>query len=122
LSAYKIISAVIPERVDDSPTDRYLIVAPEDRIVWVSTNKPQDLSPESRKRAMQQAEIFNLLGKLKREENAVESESSTSEIDIDEDLTEADFEQFSGITPEPECEEGEEEELVLIDYWDLEIH
>lgn len=74
MTAYKIISAVIPERVDDSLSDRYLVVAPEDRIVWVTTDKPQDLSPEGRKQAVHDAGLMSLLSKIKREENAVESD------------------------------------------------
>lgn len=75
MAAYKIISAVIPERVDDSSSDRYLVVAPEDRIVWVTTDTPQDLSPEGRKQAVHEAGLMSLLNRLKKEENAVESES-----------------------------------------------
>lgn len=79
MAAYKIISAVIPERVDDSSSDRYLVVAPQDKIVWVATDKPTDLSPQGRMQAVHDAGLMSLLSKIKREENGVESESCSSD-------------------------------------------
>lgn len=70
MSAYEIVSAVIPERVDDALSPKYLVVVPEDRIVWVATPAPgrlPDLSPEGRKRAVTNAEVKSLLGKLGRQ-------------------------------------------------------
>ncbi|RJQ43207.1 MAG: hypothetical protein C4534_08420 [Gaiellales bacterium] len=116
MAAYKIISAVIPERVDDSTTDRYLVVAPEDRIVWVTTGKPQDLTPEGRKQAVHDAGVLSLLNKIKREENAVETDSCSAEgfsqgqgLAIVEVFSEADY-------------EDELDEVVLEEYWEEEIH
>lgn len=84
MAAYKIISAVIPERVDDSASDRYLVVAPQDKIVWVATDKPTDLSPQGRMQAVHDAGLMSLLSKIKREENGVESDSCSSD-DTDDD-------------------------------------
>lgn len=70
MSAYKIISAVIPERDDDALSLKYLVVAPEDRIVWVATaasGRMPDLSPEERKRAVTNAGVKSLVGKLGRQ-------------------------------------------------------
>ncbi|MHB0915794.1 MAG: hypothetical protein ACYC5A_09125 [Thermoleophilia bacterium] len=83
MAAYKIISAVIPERVDDSSSDRYLVVAPQDKIVWIATDKPTDLSPQGRKQAVHDAGLMSLLSKIKREENGVESDSC-SDADTDD--------------------------------------
>jgi hypothetical protein len=71
MTAYKITCTVIPEREDDTMSAKFLVVAPEDRIVWVATTTPgqiPDLSPEERKRAVAQAGLKSLLGKLRREE------------------------------------------------------
>lgn len=71
MSAYKIVSAVIPEREDDTLSSKFLVVAPEDRIVWVATTAPgrlPDLSPAERKRAVANAEVKSLIGKLIRQE------------------------------------------------------
>ena len=71
MTAYMITCTVIPEREDDTLSAKFLVVAPEDRIVWVATATPgqlPDLSPEERKRAIAQAGLRSLLGKLEREE------------------------------------------------------
>lgn len=71
MTAYSIVSAVIPEREDDALSDKFLVVAPEDRIVWVATTKPgqiPNLSPEERKRAVLNAKVKSLLGKLEKDE------------------------------------------------------
>ncbi len=71
MTAYMISCTVIPEREDDTLSAKFLVVAPEDRIVWVATATPgqlPDLSPEERKRAIAQAGLRSLLGKLEREE------------------------------------------------------
>lgn len=71
MTAYSIVSAVIPERQDDTHSNRFLVVAPEDRIVWVATTKAgqiPNLSPEERKRAVLNAKVKSLLGKLERDE------------------------------------------------------
>jgi hypothetical protein len=72
MTAYPIVSAVIPEREDDTLSDKFLVVAPEDRIVWVATTKPgqiPDLSPEERLRTVLSAKVKSLLGKLERDED-----------------------------------------------------
>lgn len=71
MTAYPITSAVIPEREDDTSFDKFLVVAPEDRIVWVATTKPgqiPNLSAEERKRAVLNAKVKSLLGKLESDE------------------------------------------------------
>jgi hypothetical protein len=71
MTAYPIINAVIPERQDDGHSDKFLVVAPEDRIVWVATTRPgqiPDLSAEERKRSVLNAKVKSLLGKLERDE------------------------------------------------------
>lgn len=71
MTAYKITCTVIPEREDDAISAKFLIVAPEDRIVWIATASPRhspDLSAEGRKRAVAQAGLQSLLGKLRRQE------------------------------------------------------
>jgi hypothetical protein len=71
MTAFKITCTVIPEYEDDSLSAKFLVVAPEDRIVWIATAKPgqiPDLSPAERKRAVAQAGLKSLLGKLRREE------------------------------------------------------
>ncbi|MBE0429932.1 MAG: hypothetical protein IBX61_08705 [Thermoleophilia bacterium] len=71
MTAYSIISAVIPEREDDAFSDKFLVVAPEDRIVWVATTVPgqiPNLSAESRKNAVLSAKVKSLLGKMERDE------------------------------------------------------
>ena len=71
MTAFKISCTVIPERENDTMSAKFLVVAPEDRIVWIATSGPgqtPDLSPEGRKRAVAQAGLKSLLGKLKREE------------------------------------------------------
>lgn len=118
MSAYKIISAVIPERVDDSSSDRYLVVAPEDRIVWVATDEPQDLSPEGRKQAVHDAGLLSLLNKMKREENAVESDRCTGP-DASTGLYEDDFSSYVLTEDEYEDETGEFE---LEEAWEKEKH
>jgi hypothetical protein len=122
LSAYKIINAVIPERVDDSPTDRYLIVAPEDRIIWVTTSEPEDLTPEGRKNAVHQAGLFSLLNKLKNEENAVESEDLVDTNEYNEGLTEGDFSEILGMDSNEEYDDSEDDTIEAIESWELEKH
>lgn len=71
MTAHKVICAVIPEKEDDAVSSKYLVVAPEDRIVWVTTTRPgnkPDLSPEGRKKAVTQAGINSLLLKMKQEQ------------------------------------------------------
>ncbi|MHB8792188.1 MAG: hypothetical protein ACYC6O_02445 [Thermoleophilia bacterium] len=71
MTAYKITCTVIPEREDDALSAKFLVVAPEDRIVWIATARPghsPDLSAEGRKRAIAQAGLQSLLGKLRRQE------------------------------------------------------
>ncbi len=73
MTAYKVTCAVIPEREDDAVSSKFLVVAPEDRIVWVAITKPgsrPDLSPEERKKAVTQAGIQSLSRKMKQEEQA----------------------------------------------------
>ncbi len=75
MSAYKITCAVIPERDDDGLSAKFLVVAPDDKIIWVATARRgqiPDLSPEERKKAVAQAGLKSLLGKLKRQEQAEE--------------------------------------------------
>lgn len=83
MTAHKMICAVIPEREDDATSDKFLVVAPEDRIVWVTTTHPDrkpDLSPEERKRAVTQAGIQSLIGKMSQE---YEGESLESDAHLD---------------------------------------
>ncbi|MHB1325098.1 MAG: hypothetical protein ACYDGS_05465 [Thermoleophilia bacterium] len=71
MTAYKITCTVIPEREDDAISAKFLIVAPEDRIVWIATASPRhspDLSAEGRRRAVAQAGLQSLLGKLRSQE------------------------------------------------------
>lgn len=71
MTAYKITCTVIPEREDDALSAKFLVVAPEDRIVWIATARPghsPDLSAEGRKRAVAQAGLQSLIGKLRRQE------------------------------------------------------
>ncbi len=71
MTAYKITCTVIPEREDDAVSAKFLVVAPEDRIVWIANARPgysPDLSAEGRKRAVAQAGLQSLLGKLRRQE------------------------------------------------------
>lgn len=71
MTAYSIVSAVIPEKEDDALFDKFLVVAPEDRIVWVATTKPgqiPNLSAEERKRTVLNAKVKSLLGKLEKDE------------------------------------------------------
>jgi len=71
MTAYKISCTVIPEREDDALSAKFLVVAPEDRIVWIASSRPgqtSDLSTEGRKRAVAQAGLQSLLGKLRRQE------------------------------------------------------
>ena len=73
MTAFKISCTVIPERENDTMSAKFLVVAPEDRIVWIATSGPgqtPDFSPEGRKRAVAQAGLKSLLGKLKHEEPA----------------------------------------------------
>ncbi|MHB9053215.1 MAG: hypothetical protein ACYC5F_04405 [Thermoleophilia bacterium] len=86
MSAYKITCTVIPEREDDARSTRFLVVAPEDRIVWITTSgrgQNQDLSSEGRKRAVAQAGLQSLLGKLKRQETEDGDILSLSDRQID---------------------------------------
>lgn len=122
MSAYKIISAVIPERVDDSTSDRYLVVAPEDKIVWVATDEPQDLTPEGRKRAVHQAGLLSLLNRLKREENAVESEQTESGGADSKINTGSDFSYLTGTVSEESSDESEGEYLECEEPWEREKH
>ena len=72
MTAYTITCAVIPEREDDGRSAKFLVVAPEDRIVWITSTRPehsQDLSPEGRKKAVAQAGLVSMAGKLKRQES-----------------------------------------------------
>ena len=71
MTAYKITCTVIPEREDDALSAKFLVVAPEDRIIWIANSRPgqiPDLSSEGRKRAVAQAGLQSLLGKLHRQE------------------------------------------------------
>ena len=71
MTAFKISCTVIPKKEHDTLSAKFLVVAPEDRIVWIATSAPgqaPDLSPEGRKRAVAQAGLKSLLGKLRREE------------------------------------------------------
>jgi len=71
MTAYTITCAVIPEREDDGLSDKFLVVAPDDRIIWMTKARPghsPDLSPEGRKKAVAQAGLTSMAGKLKREE------------------------------------------------------
>ena len=71
MTAYRITCAVIPEREDDGRSAKFLVVAPEDRIVWVTSTRPEnaaDLSPEGRKKAVAQAGLVSMAGKLKRQD------------------------------------------------------
>ncbi len=80
MSARQITCAVIRGKEDDGRTAKYLIVVPEDRIVWVATTgegKTPDLSPEGRKRSATLAGIKSLTNKLNREQ-----ESGRQEADI----------------------------------------
>lgn len=121
MAAYKIISAVIRERVDDSSSDRYLVVAPEDKIVWVTTDGPQDLSPEGRKRAVQHAGLMSLVNKIKREENGVESEVTSDDCDQSE-LAGGDFSFVLRTTTAAEYEDAEGELLELEEPWEDKKH
>lgn len=92
MTAYPIISAVIPEKENDTMFDKFLVVAPEDRIVWVATTKPgqiPNLSSEERKRAVLNAKVKSLLGKLERDEfgnlDLVMGEEEGDEEDDDEE-------------------------------------
>jgi len=83
VSAYKITCAVIPEREDDGLSAKFLVIAPEDKIVWVATARPgqvPDLSPEGRKLAVAQAGLKSLLGKLNRQEQAEELDGDILEL------------------------------------------
>lgn len=78
MSAYKITCAVIPEKEDDGLSSKFLVVAPDDKIVWVTTTKPgqiHSLGPEERKRAVAQAGLKSLLGKLRQEEERTDEDS-----------------------------------------------
>lgn len=71
MTAFKITCTVIPEQQNDSLWAKFLVVAPDDRIVWVASAKPGEVSalgPEERGRAVAQAGLKSLLGKLEREE------------------------------------------------------
>jgi len=71
MTAYKITCTVIPEREDDALSAKFLVVAPEDRIIWIATARPghpPDLSAEERKRSVAQAGLQSLIGKLRRQE------------------------------------------------------
>lgn len=85
MTAHKVICAVIPEREDDAISDKFLVVAPEDRIVWVTTARPDrkpDLSPEERKRAITQAGIQSLINKMNQEqEGQYDEDGDTAGID-----------------------------------------
>lgn len=71
MSAYTITCAVIPEREDDATSAKFLVVAPEDRIVWITSSSPNrvpDLTPEGRKKAVAQAGLISLMAKLRQQE------------------------------------------------------
>ena len=71
MTAYKIACTVIPEREHDTRSAKFLVVAPEDRIVWVAQTVPgkiPDLSPQERQRAVAEAGLKSLMAKLRREE------------------------------------------------------
>ncbi|MFA6002392.1 MAG: hypothetical protein WC828_09845 [Thermoleophilia bacterium] len=72
MTAYTITCAVIPEREDDGLSAKFLVVAPDDRIIWMATSRPgysPDLSPEGRKKAVAQAGLTSMAGKLNRQES-----------------------------------------------------
>jgi hypothetical protein len=119
-----MISAVIPEQVDDSPSKRYLVVAPEDRIVWIATSEPQDMSPEGRKQAVYQAKIFSLLNKIKREENAIEADNYYGDDDDGcEDPPDDDVNDGSlFIEDEEQYDEQQELDELYLDTLDSEQH
>ena len=86
MTAFKITCTVIPEQQDDALAAKFLVVAPEDKIVWVASAKPGEipnLGPEESKRAVAQAGLKSLLGKLQREEASYGDilELSDSQID-----------------------------------------
>ena len=86
MSAYRITCTVIPEREDDARSTRFLVVAPEDRIVWITTSRKgnnPDFSTEGRKRAVAQAGLQSLLGKFKRQEENGGDILSLSDKQID---------------------------------------
>ena len=86
MTAYKIACTVIPEREDDALSAKFLVVAPEDRIIWIASSRPgqtPDLSTEGRKRAVAQAGLQSLLGKLNRQEAADGDILSLSDKQID---------------------------------------
>ncbi len=71
MTAYQITCTVIREREDDAISAKFLVVAPEDRIVWIASagrEQTPDLSSDGRKRAIAQAGLQSLLGKLRRQE------------------------------------------------------
>lgn len=71
MTAYSIVNAVIPEHEDDGHSNKFLVVAPQDRIIWVATTRKgqiPDLSPEERKRSVLNAKVKSLLGKLENDE------------------------------------------------------
>lgn len=83
MSAHQIICAVIPEREDDGLSAKFLVVAPEDRIVWIATTRPgqvPDHSPESRKKAVTQAGLHSLIDKLKRQDNTSDESGDILEL------------------------------------------
>jgi hypothetical protein len=78
-----IICAVIPEREDDSTSDKYLVVAPEDRIIWVAhpeTDRERQLIGECRKRAITEAKIKSLIAKFEQEECSSNEEGDILEL------------------------------------------
>lgn len=83
VTAHKVTCAVIPEREDDAVSSKFLVVAPEDRIVWVTTTRPgnkPDLSSEERKKAITQAGIQSLSRKMTEEELSAEQEADILEL------------------------------------------
>lgn len=84
MTAHKMICAVIPEREDDAVADKFLVVAPEDRIVWVTTTQPNrrpDFSPEERKRAVTQAGIQSMINKMSQEHEQEALDESDAHLD-----------------------------------------
>ncbi len=79
MSGRAIVCAVIPEKADDERREKYLVVAPEDRIVWVAAPGDETDSvtiSEERKQAVTRANIASLTMKLEREQQELSAEEA----------------------------------------------
>ncbi len=110
MTAYKITCTVIPEHEDDAISSKFLVVAPEDRIVWIATARPgysPDLSPEGRKRAVTQAGIQSQLSKLRNQESVDGDILALSDRQIDcRDRNLGKCSRYPQVTKATDCPEG----------------